>query len=593
MPFLAPCIPNDDRYAPWPRRARQTGSVAISVAIAFSTLLILLIGTELGYLFYQKRELQKAADLAALAGAQRIHVGCQTAIADALANANGSGENDPERNLPHGFILKPEQVECGRWDRADTDTDDHFNPTATVDELNAVRVQIHEAPPSLLPFFPGERRVTVKAVAAQDEPIASFSLGTGLASLDQGALNMLLGALLGSNVSLDLASYQGLAHANIRLLDLVSARLGVGTVAELLAADVKLADFFLAVIDAVNPNDTLAIQALQSLVSATVGSLHLPVGQLLDVQLANVEQAADVLLNVFELIMAGAQIANNENAVSLGSGIDLGPLAKVDARIRIVEPPAIAIGPAGRDENGNWRTQAHSAVIRVLLDARVVDTTQLPLIGGIVGIQLLHLPLYLETVPGDAWLEDIECSAPKENSRVWVGSSPGLLNACIADISTADFNNTSHPVACNKKATISQIKLLSILSVIDIDATVPLTGQTPANPSGAPLVFDGEIGNEDDIQRTNSNAVGGLLSSLVGNLGRNLELDLKLLGIIPLPVGDLLGEVLAQLNTLLLDPLLNILDLLIEPLLRVLGVQLGYAEIHHQSLTCGKTQLVY
>src|SRR5690606_7926860 len=114
---------------------------------------------------------------------------------------------------------------------------------------------------------------------------------------------------------------------------------------------------------------------------------------------------------------------------------------------------------------------------------------------------------------------------------------------------------TSHPEACNKKATISQIKLLSILSVIDIDATVPLTGQTPANPSGAPLVFDGEIGNEDDIQRTNSNAVGGLLSSLVGNLGRNLELDLKLLGIIPLPVGDLLGEVLAQLNTLLLDPL--------------------------------------
>ncbi|MFA5682487.1 MAG: pilus assembly protein TadG-related protein, partial [Hydrogenophaga sp.] len=65
------------RHQAWGIRARRTpgarqrarGSVAISVAIVFGTLIVLFIGIELGYLFYQKRELQKAVDLAALAGA--------------------------------------------------------------------------------------------------------------------------------------------------------------------------------------------------------------------------------------------------------------------------------------------------------------------------------------------------------------------------------------------------------------------------------------------------------------------------------------------------------------------------------------------
>ncbi|MDD3785743.1 MAG: pilus assembly protein TadG-related protein, partial [Hydrogenophaga sp.] len=104
----------DDRRARQARRWRQSGSVTITVAIAFSTLLILLIGTELGYLFYQKRELQKAADLAALAAAQAVDpTSCDGARDAAKANANGSGEGDPLRNLPKGFTLSDEHIVCG------------------------------------------------------------------------------------------------------------------------------------------------------------------------------------------------------------------------------------------------------------------------------------------------------------------------------------------------------------------------------------------------------------------------------------------------------------------------------------------------
>ena len=59
-------------YSSTKSHRRQHGSVIINTAIALSLIVIALIGTELGYLFFMKREFQKTADLAALAGAQSL-----------------------------------------------------------------------------------------------------------------------------------------------------------------------------------------------------------------------------------------------------------------------------------------------------------------------------------------------------------------------------------------------------------------------------------------------------------------------------------------------------------------------------------------
>src|SRR4051794_19217328 len=68
--------------------ARCRGSILVQTAIALSLVVIVLIGTELGYLYYLKREMQKAVDLAALAGAQVLQgTDCSPARQAALANA--------------------------------------------------------------------------------------------------------------------------------------------------------------------------------------------------------------------------------------------------------------------------------------------------------------------------------------------------------------------------------------------------------------------------------------------------------------------------------------------------------------------------
>lgn len=579
-------------------RQHQRGSLVINLAIAMSLIVIVLIGTELGYLFYMKREMQKAADLAALAGAQQIANtdGCTAARTAAKLSANGTGESDSKRNLPSIFAISDNDIECGQWDPLKTNQPDHFEVT-TIGQ-NAVRVTISKIPMALFPSFGADRTITGKAVAANN-PIASFSIGTGLASLDGGVVNKLLNALLGTgnSINLDIVSYKGLANTQIRLLDLIAASPGVGTVDQLLKTEVTVRELTLLMLKVIDPSNTLAVDVLNSIISASVSSVRVKIGDLLNVTTPSPEAAASANINAFDLLMVAAQVSNGTNFINLGTALDLGPILKIESKLKIVEPPSIAIGEAGKDINQHWKTQAHSASVRLFLDASIVDTSKIPVINGILNIQALHLPLYIEAAPGDAWLSNIQCNNPRKNSVVSIGVQPGLANVCIADNLASQMGNTSAPASCNAPATVSRISILDILGSpigIDVKATVPLSMMTPPSPNAPTLQFDGVIGNDDDIQRTNSNAVGSVLSNTVRTLTRNLELKacVRILFDICLNASAVAG-LLNTLNNLILTPVLGLLDSIVEPLLTLLGAQLGYSDVHHQSLTCGEAKLVY
>lgn len=574
------------------RPRKQRGSLLINLAIALSLIIVVLIGTELGYLFFMKREVQKAADLAALAGAQQISTsgGCATAKAAAKLSANGASSTDPNRNLPATFSLEDGEIECGKWDPAKA-TIDHFE-VATID-LNAVRVTINKAPLAILPFFETDRTIQANAVAAND-PIAGFSLGTGVASLDKGVLNQFLSGLLGTSnqIALELVSYKGLATGSIRLLDLISAMPSVGTVKELLDTRIQLREFILVMIKALGATNPVAVEALNGILAADVRTAEIKIGDLIKVTTPSPEGAASANVNVLELLMVTAQIANGKNAASLGTGLNLGPLATVDMTLSIVEPPSIAIGPAGKDSNNKWKTQAHSAAIRLFLDAKVVDTSKIPLVGLITDIKLLHLPLYIEVAPGQAWLTEIQCNTPRKDAKVTIASQPGVANVCIADGMDTQMTNMATAPSCTDSATISKVSLLTI-PLLEVKAALPLSATVPAQ-NAVQMHFDGLIGNEDDIQRSTSNTVGSVLSTAVGGLIGGLNLKACLLGICSstLYANELKG-LLSTLNTAVITPLLSLLDAVIQPLLSLLGVQLGYSDVHHQSLTCSEAKLVY
>lgn len=571
------------------RSRQQRGSLMVNLAVALSLIVVVLIGTELGYLFFMKREMQKAADLAALAGAQQISTigGCTAAKAAAKLSANGASSTDPHRNLPATFSLEDGEIECGKWDPANV-TIDHFEAATT--DLNAVRITINKAPLAILPFFEADRTIYGKAVAAND-PIAGFSLGTGVASLDKGVLNQLLSGLLGTSnqISLELVSYKGLATGSIRLLDLISVMPNVGTVKELLDTRIQLRDFILFMVKALGTTNPVAVEALNGILAANVRSAEIKVGDLIKVTTPSSEGAASANVNVLELLMVTAQIANGKNAINLGTGVNLGALATVDTKLSIVEPPSIAIGPAGKDSNNKWKTQAHSAAIRLFLDAKVVDTSKIPLVGLITDIQLIHLPLYIEVAPGQAWLTEIQCRIPLQDSQITIASQPGIANICIADGMEAQMTNVTTPPNCSDSATISKVSLLGI-PILEVKATAPLPA-TVSPQASVPMHFDGIIGNEDDIQRSTSNATGSVLSTAVGGLTSGLKLQACAL-FICLGTNEL-KSLLDTLNTAVITPLLGLLDTAIQPLLGLLGVQLGYSDVHHQSLTCGEAKLVY
>jgi len=576
---------------------RVRGSVLVSTAIALSLILVTLIGTELGYLFYMKRELQKATDLAALAGAQQISYAgsCASAKTAAKFSANGTGSTDPKRNLPTSFSLDDGDIECGQWDPAKT-TADHFD-LAPADQQNAVRVTINKASPTLLSFFEGNRTIQTKAVAAND-PIAAFSIGTGVASLDQGAVNSLLNGLLGTGnkINLRIVDYQGLATAQVRLLDLISAVPNVGTVSQLLNTQISMNDFMLAMVRALGSSNAVAVQALNAIIATNVNSASVRIGDVIKVTTPSPESAANASINVLDLLTTSAQVANGSNLVKLGTAINLGVLAQATAQLAILEQPSIAIGPAGQDSHGNWRTQAHSAQVRLFLDTKILSTNAIPGLASIFEVTLLRLPIYVEVAPGDARLSSIKCAAQKSDCRVQIEARSGLGTVCIAEVSSAQMLNKTSPVNCTTlpSATISDVSVLG-LPILQVQAKIPVQATIP-DTGYQTLTYNGISGDSDDVQTTNSNSLGSVLTGTLGNFmdASKWKLSINLLGIVP-PLVDVNAALAPLLSYVLsiLTPLFNSLDAIVVPLLNLLGAQLGYADIHLLSVICGEAKLVY
>ncbi|WP_203564717.1 pilus assembly protein TadG-related protein, partial [Bordetella pseudohinzii] len=119
------------------RAWRQRGSILVSAALIILVGIILLGGAQLGYFYYVKRELQKAADLGALTAAQVLDgTTCTWARTAATANAR--------QNLgSYAAALSPPQVDCYRWDPGNAALAPRYvRAPGAGERLNAVRVQL-------------------------------------------------------------------------------------------------------------------------------------------------------------------------------------------------------------------------------------------------------------------------------------------------------------------------------------------------------------------------------------------------------------------------------------------------------------------
>jgi len=556
----------------------QHGAIGLyAVLVLILAILFTALAVDTGRLALEKQRLQTIADLSALhaagvnacGGTEIPDATLVAAAAQQVALANGyAGDLSTEAG---GVTLGTTQTINGVR---------QFATTASVNDADAVRVTATTTYPTslILPaLIAGTTDLQATAVASK-QVLAGFQLGSFLARLDTGdsVLNPLLGGMLGSNLSLDLVSYKGIAAAQVSLLDLINAAAGVGTVNELLQTQMSVAGFLNLLIDAVGPATTAGI-ALNDMLLAGVGVLpNIKLADILSVTGANPDAAKDAKINVFDLLNAGLQLANKQHAISIPNfNLNLPPLASLGINLFVIEPPKIAIGPPGKDSNGNWRTKTSTAQLRLQL-----DLTAVALDLGVLSTAV-KLSLYLNAAAADAHLSSIQCpSVADPVYHVVVGAQPSLVSLGVGQYSDIESGTTQATPALAVKALTLTVANVSISSDIAVQEpgpeSLPFTIERTPIPSPPPAEL---------TQTAGTDAATGI-GNAIGTLNNNLDVDVSVLPAINLlsflvkPVVEAALNTLAATLTPFLQSLLTVIgDSVLTPLLTALGVQIGGADV--------------
>lgn len=526
--------------------SQTRGSTTALVAAAMPMLIALVaLAVDVGMVHLESRRIQGDADQAALAAASDL------SRADTLA-----------RSMMRGPVIA--DVRPGRY-TPDPALEPHlrFKPQPGGD---AVRVTLQRDVPTAFARIFGTDSVRVeRSATAARADMAAFSLGSRLASLDGGILNAALSSLTGSNVRLSVMDYNALAGAEIDLAGYLDAlrtraRLSAVTYDDVLTTDISGSLLMQAVGD--NVADPVARAALVALASAAQGSARLD--RLFDLGALGGQASGGnglVRTNALDLVTNLLQTSNGGNRIfstDIGAGVSgLGSTrATVALGERPVGSPWIAI------------TRTGEPVVRTA-QARILIETQLaPALLPGLSLASIELPLLVELASAEARLDALSCAAPR-SARIAARPAPGLI--AIAKVDRARLDDFSRPL------TRSRARLLRTLLVeVEGEAAVDLGSAEPWQP----LVFT-DIGTMRKIK--SSRLVGGVASSLV----RDIRLNARLVGFLPLPLDPVTQAVGSQLS--LVAP---VLDGLISTLTGTLGIGIGEAEVTLTGLRCGQPVLV-
>lgn len=540
--------------------ASQRGNMVVMFAAGFAvSAVVAAFAVDAGGLYYERRAVQNGVDLAALEAA--------SSAANAQSIAHKSLQN---AGLMTAASLAGLTVVTGRYDPDPAvATADRF--VANANPVNAVQVSFSK--PGTLYFANGwTEPPTISASAiATVTPQVAFSVGSRLASVQDGLANAVLNKLLGTNIALTAVDYNGLLNVQVDLfafLDRLANRLGVsvGTYNDLLAMQADHGQLAMALADLLTGAQRTAMLKLAN----TAGhNGTLPIGKLL--QLGGLGDfdigtgAANGLftkISAMELLSASLAISDGTHQVAVGAPIRLGDLLNVELNLAIGEPPQggswYAIGPTN--------TVVRTAQVRLSLVVHLkLSLLLLPLIE-------VRLPLYVQAAHSEASVASATCptSANMWGSAV-INARPGAAKIVIGEVT--NFN------AFDRPTLESPTKLLTLLGIpVTAFAKAEIAQLTPV-----PLPFSSnEIAARTVKTAKTTTILGSLLTSLLGNL--------QLGGLLGL--GSLISGALVPALNALLVPLAAPLDPLITGLLDALGVSLGEADVRVYGVRCTHPVLV-
>ena len=194
---------------------RERGSILVPAAFALIVGVVLLGSAEIGWQFYMKREMQNAADLAALTAVQvltdrpdaaRCSQAQRSAVTGAIAHmpdASGALEDSDV------------SVNCVRWQAENVrENSSGVITNGPVAETNAVQVNIAKAYAPLIPriFSSDDANIGATAIATLRGRAATFTIGAQLLGTNSNAPLMKLLSALGLPASVTALDYNGVAN---------------------------------------------------------------------------------------------------------------------------------------------------------------------------------------------------------------------------------------------------------------------------------------------------------------------------------------------------------------------------------------------
>lgn len=560
----------------------RSGNIGTLAALSLPLMVFsLALGVDYGYLTVQQRQLQATADLAAIAAAGNVGEAEKSAAAYFALNGmpvsvtGKDGNTIPPIVLP-GAKRTPgtAKIERGRY-FADPDMapEDRFKAAGT--DADAARVTLSRSADLFIAsiFTPNPPVLTAVGSAARNK-IAAFSVGTRLASLNDGILNALLGQLLGTKLSLKVMDYRALVDADIAIHPFLKAvatelRLTTATYEEVLNAGLTMPQL-LASMRAVDGLSVSTRSALRLIEQATASSkIKLPLSRILNIDPKKglaVATGGDwqMSVNALQMVSAAAALANGKNQVALDLGTSLPGLAAVSVRLAIGEPPVET--PAHR--LGEPGSAVRSAQTRLAVEVSFDG------LAALAGLRI-KLPLYVEVAASEAKLADIRClGGTAENANVSVDGVPGVAEIALGKVDPSVLSDFSDDVRV-QKARILDSGLVRIDAMAHVEAK---------NLGRTRLAF---TPTEIAARTVKTISTRHTLTSATKTLLENLDLDIQILFLTlgtPKAVTTALASTLATVTA----PI----DELLYNLLLVVGVRVGEADIRVTGVRCQRPALV-
>ena len=633
---------------------QQHGAIGLMAAVTLGmVLLFMLLVVDSGRLYLEQRKLQRVADMAVLEAVSRGGNCAGASTAAGFANQSAT-----RNSFTPGSVQKVNTT-CGTLS---TNSSQLRVFTADATKSDAIRVIATTTVPTSVAGglwsmfskngFNLNTNLTASAVGSTPGPtLAQLSIRTTLIKVDTAKsllLNDLFTKLLGGTVNISALGWEGLAKADINLLQYlnqlaIELNVTAGDYTKLLATDATVTQLIQAAIKVAELNGATAdiITNLGQLKLAALNKIPLKVGDLLKLQTGTTSAGLDANLQLMQLLQAFIQVSNKDNVLSASVPLNLPGLANITTQIKIIEPPQFsAIGDpalAKQAPLGANKIYVRTAQIRTLI---TIELGKLSLVTGLLNavngilspitslvtgllcglglcsetVDVILLPppvsiyVNLDTGGASSYLVDYNC-AP-DNKSLTARSESSIANIKVGKIS-------------NPAAVFTSTDLVSMTPVplVDIGTRCFLCQRKPFGGGGIALAVNSYVAQRapQDLLFTKADAptnlkqkpaelhikpTGDIIASLKNTLSGvsiqlygpvdNTGILNNILTSLTAAVTQALNAILAIVLPMIINILSSILDPLINNILSLLGVDLMDTVVG-ANLSCnqgGRAQLV-